>query len=76
MRITNYKKVEGHETLIRDLDSNAIISTDQEEYNAYMLKKQNAINSSIMLKKNAQDIESLRKEMQEIKSMLSMLIKG
>lgn len=73
--ITNYRKVEGHETLIRDMDSKAIIATDDLEYKSYMLKRESAINSARLLKQNTDDINQLKNDLTEIKKMLVTLIK-
>lgn len=73
--ITNYRKVEGHESLIRDMDSKAIIATDDLEYKSYMLKRKNALNTSSILKQNTEDINQLKNDLTEIKKMLITLIK-
>jgi len=60
-------KVEGHSHLIRDESSTAIVSTD---YNTYLaVKKRREV-----FKSNADDINTLKEEMSEIKTLLSNLI--
>tara|TARA_X000000368_G_scaffold104018_1_gene80456 strand:+ start:744 stop:935 length:192 start_codon:yes stop_codon:yes gene_type:complete len=55
-------KVEGHKNLYRD-DSGAIINTDTAEYNQYMRVKNRR-------KSEKDEIQRLRNELDEIKSML------
>ena len=58
-------KVEGHKNLYRN-DSGAIINTDSVEYNQYMKVKNKRISEK-------SEIQRLRNEIDEIKSMLSEL---
>ncbi len=58
-------KVEGHKNLYRN-DSGAIINTDSVEYNQYM-KVKNKRNSE------KQELQRLRNEIDEIKSLLKDL---
>tara|TARA_X000000368_G_scaffold96525_1_gene74110 strand:- start:712 stop:903 length:192 start_codon:yes stop_codon:yes gene_type:complete len=55
-------KVEGHKNLYRN-DSGAIINTDTSEYNQYMKLKNRR-------KSEKDEIQRLRTEIDEIKSML------
>ena len=58
-------KVEGHKNLYRN-DSGAIINTDSTEYNQYMRIKNKK-------KTEKDEIDRLRNEIDEIKSMLKEL---
>tara|TARA_B100001250_G_C19067506_1_gene472841 strand:- start:291 stop:482 length:192 start_codon:yes stop_codon:yes gene_type:complete len=58
-------KVEGHKNLYRN-DSGAIINTDSTEYNQYMKIKNKRISER-------SELQRLRNEIDEIKSMLSEL---
>ena len=60
-------KVEGHTNLVRDESSSAIVNTDFNAYRA-VKKRQEAF------KNNANDINTLKEEMSEIKNLLSNLI--
>ena len=73
--VNSYLKVQGHESLVRDMDSKAIVATDDLEYKNYMLKREAAISSANLVKKNKEDIDELKVELKEIKSMLMALIK-
>ena len=65
--MTQYLKVEGNDSLIRDGSSKAIINTNVKEYQNYVEKRN-------MMAKQKQEIDSLKKDMSEIKEMLATLI--
>ena len=58
-------KVEGHKNLYRN-DSGAIINTDSAEYNQYMIVRNKRISEK-------SELQRLRNEIDEIKSMLREL---
>ena len=60
-------KVEGHTHLIRDEESHAIINTDVENYSLTMKRRQ-------ILRTQRDEINSLKNDMSEIKSLLKELI--
>ena len=76
MTNVSFLKVEGHENLIRDSHSGAIISTDDAAFNAYMKKRKEDAKKNQLLKQQAEEIQSLKSDMQEIKEMLNVLLKG
>ena len=59
--------VEGHTHLIRDEESHAIINTDVENYRLTMKRRQ-------ILRTQRDEINSLKNDMSEIKSLLKELI--
>jgi hypothetical protein len=65
--MTDYYKVDGNDSLIRDGSSKAIINTNVKEYQNYVEKRN-------MMAKQKQEIDSLKKDMSEIKEMLATLI--
>ncbi len=60
-------KVEGHAHLVRDEDSHAIINTDIKQYRLTMKRRQ-------MLMTQRDEINSLKNDMGEIKTLLKELI--
>lgn len=76
MRSVNYLKVQGHEGLVRDVSSGAIISTNDNEYNAYKLKRENELKRQKQIEDQVKELNDLKSEMLEIKQMLNILIKG
>ena len=60
-------KVEGHAHLVRDEESHAIINTDVKQYRLTMKRRQ-------MLMTQRDEINSLKNDMGEIKTLLKELI--
>jgi len=62
-----YKKVEGHPGLIRDLDTNAVINNDKTAYQNYVQLREQKL-------KEQQRIENLENEVGEIKNLLNKIL--
>ena len=65
--MTRFLKVQGNDSLVRDVSSKAIINTNSKEYQNYVEKRN-------MMAKQKQEIDSLKKDISEIKEMLATLI--
>lgn len=74
--INTFAKVEGHNSLIRDMSSHAIISTDDADFEAYKSRRAAQIKQKQMLDQQNLEIQSLKSDIQEIKAMLGLLLKG
>jgi hypothetical protein len=61
--------VEGHPNLYRDEQTGAIINCDNQSYNQYM----NSLNNRKLQKI---EIENIKKDIDEIKSLLKELLNG
>jgi hypothetical protein len=61
-------KVEGHPNLYRDENSGAIINCDSTAYNQYV----NSLSKQELRKK---ELDDMRKDIDEIKSLLKELLK-
>jgi hypothetical protein len=70
----DYLKVDGNDSLIRDTSSKAIINTNVKEYYSYVEKRNTILKQKEELDKQSQEITNLKKDMSEIKDMLSILI--
>ena len=68
-------KIEGHEHLIKDGGSNAIINTNVTEYQLYMARRQNRKSQSDQIKGACREINNLKQELKEIKNMIKELVK-
>ena len=69
-------KVEGHESLIRDENSNAILNTNLSEYDQYLSirsKRKKGINR---IDNMENDLKSLKDDINEIKTLLRALSNG
>ena len=74
--MTIFKKVEGHQSLVRDISSHAVISVSDNEYNEYKKRRDAQKRQLEMVNQQAEEIKSLKNDMQEIKQLLKQLVKG
>mgnify|MGYP005708868535 FL=1 len=59
--------VEGHNSLGRDADSNAIVNTDDSAYDAYIKARENARNKD-------RTLDDLKREVDELKELVKDLV--
>ena len=70
----NYTPVEGKSGFFRDSESTAIINRDKKAYLAYMQRKKDAENKNLELNKMKEDLDNVKGELGDIKSLLSTLV--
>ena len=70
----DYKQVEGHKDLIRDVTSHAIINRNRNAYEVAKRKHEEAQKSRDEIRSATREINNLKCEMHEIKSMLKTLL--
>ena len=70
-----YKQVEGHKDLIRDVTSHAIINRNRNAYDVAKRKHEEAQKSRDEIRSATREINTLKCEMHEIKSLLKQLVK-
>ena len=68
-------KVEGHTHLVRDVSSNAIINTNQSEYQLYMQRVKVRERQSDELRGAVKEINNLKKDIREIKELIKEIVK-
>jgi hypothetical protein len=68
-------KVIGHEDLIRDVKSNAIVNTNKNEYNIYMNRIKSREQQGDQIRNTIKEINILKQELFEIKQLLKEVIK-
>ena len=71
-----FVKVKDHENLVRDPMSNGIINTNVGEYDEYISRRDaanKAKDSEVSMK---EDLDNLKGEINEIKSLLKELVRG
>ena len=69
-------KVKGHNNLIRDENSNAIVNTDSSEYNNYLSLRAKRRQGSERIDNMENDLKSLKDDINEIKTLLRALSNG
>ena len=67
-------KVEGHNNLVRDTMSNAVINSSTSEYKIYMSKYRAREKQSDELRNACKEINTLKAELREIKSLIKKVI--
>ena len=67
MKDIEYIKVEGHSHLVRDDSSHRIVNTDIENFKLTMKRRE-------LMKTTREEINTLKGDMDEIKSLLTKLI--
>ena len=70
------KKVDGHNNLIRDENTNAILNTDSVEYNNYLSLRAKRKQKTDRIDNMEDDLKSLKDDINEIKTLLKALSNG
>jgi len=70
----NYLKVSGHENLVRDMSSKAVINTSMVEYEEYMARRRAKEQEQELITKQAEEINNLKSEISEIKQLLIQVL--
>ena len=72
----NIQPIEGYKHLSRDLETGAILNTDMKVAEGLRIAKKNRQKTKDQLETNTNDINSIKTELTEIKTMLRTLING
>ena len=67
-------QVEGHNDLVRDEKSNAIVNTNKSAYLIAKKRAEEAQRQRDEIRETTRDLNSLKSEMHEIKNMLLKLV--
>ena len=72
--MTDYKGIEGHSDLVKDMHSKAVINTNRSAYLAAVQRKKSFIAQKDSLRDATREINILKSEMHEIKTLLVKLV--
>mgnify|MGYP003130276313 FL=1 len=72
--MNDYIKVQGYSSLVRDTNTNAIINKDKSAYNLAKRRAEEAQRQRDEIRGATREINNLKCEMHEIKSMLKTLL--
>ena len=72
--MSDYVKVQGHSNLVRDMKTHAIISKDKNAYSIAKRRAEEAQRQRDEIRGATREINNLKCEMHEIKSMLKTLL--
>ena len=67
-------KVEGHDNLVRDVRSKAIINTNTTEYQLYMARIRARERQGDAIRNTVKEINDLKKDIYEIKNLLKEVL--
>lgn len=71
-----YLKVEGQENYVRDVESNGILNTDTDGYNAYVENYRRIYAEKKKINDIENDVNSIKNDLNEIKTLLRNLANG
>ena len=66
----NYLKVESDDSLVRDVDSNAIVNQNKDEFDKFLKLSQKKYEEKVKFDNMRSDLDSLKQDMNEIKTLL------
>tara|TARA_B000000609_G_scaffold107001_1_gene82377 strand:+ start:261 stop:485 length:225 start_codon:yes stop_codon:yes gene_type:complete len=72
--MNKYLKVKSDVSLVRDMDSNAIINQNQSEYDKFVRVSQKKYEEKRKFDNMRDDLNSLKKDMDEIKTLLKNIM--
>ena len=70
----NYLKVESDTSLVRDVNTNAIINQNKSEYDKFINISRKKYEEKIKFDNLKSDVDSLKTDMSEIKSLLKQIV--
>jgi hypothetical protein len=68
-------KVAGHDSLARDVRSNAIVNTSKNDYQLYINRIKSREEQSDSIRSVIKEVNVLKQELHEIKSLLKEMVK-
>ena len=70
----SYLKIQGYENLAKDIRSNAVVNTNKSEFQLYMKQRQERNKNGDKLRNACKEINNLKSELREIKSLLTKVL--
>lgn len=72
--MTDFLKVEGHTSLVRDVTTGAILNNNRTDYEEYLYNKRKAEAREAEISQNTEDIKNINNELQDIKKLIIQLL--
>ena len=72
--MNDFLKVEGHDGLVRDMSSKAIINTNKKQYEEYVARRDAARRQKEQIERQAEEINNVKNDLSEIKELLLTLL--
>ena len=70
----NYLKVKSEDSLVRDVDSNAIVNQNKDEFDKFLEVSQRKYEEKRKFDNMRSDLDSLKQDMDEIKTLLKNIM--
>ena len=70
----NYIKVKSDVSLVRDIDSNAIVNQNKDEFDKFLKLSQKKYEEKVKFDNMRSDLDSLKQDMDEIKTLLKNIM--
>tara|TARA_B100000212_G_scaffold246094_1_gene187908 strand:- start:69 stop:293 length:225 start_codon:yes stop_codon:yes gene_type:complete len=70
-----YVKVESQDNLVRDMSSNAIVNNNKSEYENFLRISEQKYKQKKEFEKLKTDVNSMKNDLDEIKSMLKSIVR-
>ena len=74
--MSKYLKVEGHDHLVRESRSHAIINADNSGYSIYMQRVRAREQQGDQIRNAVKEINTLKSELREIKGLLKKVVEN
>ena len=74
--MSKFLKVEGHQSLVRDTNSGAIVNSSVSEYEVYMKRVRSREEQGDQIRNAVKEINNLKAELREIKGLIKELVNG
>jgi multidrug resistance efflux pump len=72
--MNNFVKVKSEVSLVRDMESNAIINQNKSEFDKFVQLSETKYKEKQSLEQVKTDLDSLKTEMEEIKTLLKQMV--
>jgi len=72
--MTDFLKVEGHASLVRDTATGAILNNNRTEFEEYLDRKKRSEARDAEISQHTEDINNIKNELSDIKQLLQQLV--
>ena len=72
---SDYLRVDSDHTLYRDMSNGAIVNSNKKEYDKFMEFSRKKYREKMEMKKLKDDVDSMKSDIEEIKSLLISIVK-
>lgn len=74
MNDIDFLQVDTNSSLVRDVQTGAILAKKNDEFEAYLRKREKALQVKKQIEEQAQDIRNLKQDISDIKTMILQLV--